>query len=206
MKGFGVLRDKKLFYFYIFVFISNIGSFIQNIAMSWLALSLKNASFSFSIVSFLNSIPSLFFSIVGGYLADSLDNKKILLLSQSLSLIVAFFIGISVYNGSMTYGLLAFLAFISGIGSAISYPIYYNILLSFIEPEKISSVIALNSLQFNLSRFIGPSLFGALIYFIGLGGCFIANGITYLPFLIVILLTVNLTKGQNKRDKNFFLL
>lgn len=203
MKGFGVLRDKKFFYFYIFVFLSNIGSWIQNIAMSWLALSLKNASFSFSIVSFLNSIPSLIFSIVGGYLADSFNNKKILLFSQSLSLVVAFYIGISVYNGTITYEGLAFLAFISGIGSAVSYPIYYNILISFVRPEKISSVIALNSLQFNLSRFIGPSLFGVLVYFVGLGGCFIVNGFSYLPFLLVILLTVTLTKKHNKKEKNF---
>lgn len=203
MNGFGVLKEKKFFYFYISVFLSNIGSWVQNIAMSWLALSLKNASFSFGFISFLNSIPSLIFSIVGGYLADSFNNKKVLLFSQSLSLLVAFYIGISVNNGSITYGSLAVLAFISGIGSALSYPIYYNILISFVKPDKISSVIALNSLQFNLSRFIGPSLFGILVYIIGLGGCFIANGFSYLPFLLVILMIVTLTEKQSKKNKNF---
>lgn len=203
MNGFGVLKEKKFFYFYISVFLSNIGSWVQNIAMSWLALSLKNASFSFGLISFLNSIPSLIFSIVGGYLADSFNNKKVLLFSQSLSLLVAFYIGISVNNGSITYGSLAVLAFISGIGSALSYPIYYNILISFVKPDKISSVIALNSLQFNLSRFIGPSLFGLLVYIIGLGGCFIANGFSYLPFLLVILMIVTLTEKQSKKNKNF---
>lgn len=203
MNGFGVLKDKKFFYFYISVFISNIGSWLQNIAMSWLALSLKNASFSFGIISFLNSIPSLIFSILGGYLADSFNNRKILLISQGLSLFIAFYIGISVYNGSITYGRLAVLAFIMGIGSALSYPIYYNILISFVKPDKISSVIALNSLQFNLSRFIGPSLFGVFVYIVGIGGCFVVNGLSYLPFLFVIIFMVSFVKKQSDTDKNF---
>ncbi|MCX7769634.1 MAG: MFS transporter [Proteobacteria bacterium] len=206
MNGFGVLKDKKFFYFYITVFLSNVGSWVQNIAMSWLALSLKNASFSLGVINFLNSLPSLIFSIIGGYLADAFDNKKILLFAQSISLIIALSIGVSVYNGSITYWRLAVLAFISGIGSAISYPIYYNILVSFVSPDRISSVIALNSLQFNLSRFIGPSLFGVLVYLIGIGGCFIINGFSYLPFLFVVLMTVNVIKKQTKFDRNFIYL
>jgi MFS family permease len=204
MNGFGVLKDKKFFYFYISVFLSNIGSWIQNIALSWLALSLKNTSFSFGVITFLNSIPSLIFSVIGGYLADSFNNKKILMFSQTLSLLVAVYIGISVYNGSITYWLLAILAFISGIGSAISYPIYYNVLVSFVSHDKISSVIALNSLQFNLSRFIGPSLFGVLVYIVGIGGCFIINGFSYLPFIFVILFIVSIIKKTAKREKDFF--
>jgi MFS family permease len=205
MNSFEILKDKKLFIFYMSVFLSNIGSWLQNVALSWLALSIKNASSSFGLISFLNSIPSLFFAFIGGYLADNFDNRKILVVSQSVCLIVAFYLGVSVYIGKVTYIELAILAFISGVGSAISYPIYYNILISFVSHDKIPALIALNSLQFNLSRFIGPTVFSLLVLIIGIGGAFILNGLSYIPFIFVLLTIAISEKLLKSRDnRNFF--
>lgn len=206
MSSFDILKNKRFLFFYITVFLSNIGSWIQNVALSWLALTLKNESLSFGFISFLSSIPSLFFSFIGGYLADFFDNKKILIFSQILSLSVAFYLGLSVYFNSSSYKVLALLAFISGIGSAISYPLYYNILVSFVEVNEIPSLIALNSLQFNLSRFIGPTIFSGLVLIVGIGGCFIINGISYLPFLGALLFIVTFKKKTEKINKNFFVV
>ncbi len=204
MNSVEILKDKKLFIFFISVFLSNIGSWLQNVAVSWLALSIKNASFSFGLISFLNFIPSLFFAFIGGYLADYFDNRKILVITQSVCLLVAFYLGVSVYIKKIGYIELAILAFVSGVGSAISYPLYYNILISFVSQEKIPALIALNSLQFNLSRFIGPTIFSLLIIITGIGGAFILNGLSYMSFIIVLLTMAIPGKIKSKNNKNFF--
>lgn len=204
MNSFEILKNKKLLIFYFSVFLSNIGSWLQNVALSWLALSIKNASFSFGLISFLNSIPSLFFAFIGGYLADYFNNRRILVVSQSVCLLVAFYLGISVYTNKISYIELATLAFISGVGSAISYPIYYNILISFVSHDKIPALIALNSLQFNLSRFIGPTVFSLLVLITGIGGAFILNGLSYLPFIFVLLTIVFSEKLKSRDNRNFF--
>ncbi len=200
--AFSLLKERAFLLFFLTVFLSNIGSWIQNVALSWLSLSLKNTASSFGLISFLGSIPNLVFPFVGGYLADNYDNRKTLAITQFLSMVIAFLLGGGVLFGFITFGGLALLSFINGIISALSYPVYYTFLTSLVETNKIPRVIALHSVQFNVSRFIGPLLFG---FFVGLGGCFIVNAITYLPLIFVLIFLVKNKRLSSRSDKNLFL-
>lgn len=204
-QAFLLLKDKYFFIFFVTVFFSNIGSWIQNVAVSWLSLSLRNTPSSFGFISFLGSIPNLVFPFVGGYLADNFDNKKTLAISQSISMVVAFIIGFGVLLNYMTYSWLAVMTFTNGIASAISYPVYYTFLTSLVERNKIPRVIALHSVQFNVSRFIGPLLFGILVIYFGLTGCFLVNAVTYVPFIMtLVFIHTKVEKKEKESSHNIF--
>lgn len=185
--AFSILNEKIFLLFFITVFLSNIGSWIQNVALSWLSLSLKNTPSSFGFISFLGSIPNIVFPFLGGYFADNHDNRKTLAFTQTVSMCIAFIIGFGVYLKFINYTNLAVMSFINGVVSAISYPVYYTFLISLVEANKITRVIALHSLQFNVSRFVGPLLFGFFVVLFGLAGCFFINAFTYIPFVLVLL-------------------
>lgn len=202
--AFSLLKEKAFLLFFSSVFLSNIGSWIQNVALSWLSLSLKNTPSSFGFISFLGSIPNIIFPFLGGYLADNFNNRKTLALTQFLGMSVAVFIGLGVYLRFITYSGLAVLTFINGIASAISYPVYYTFLTSLVDTNKIPRVIALHSVQFNVSRFIGPLVFGVFVVTLGLGGCFIANAVTYIPFIAVLILIKETTSKPKVAGKNIF--
>lgn len=186
--AFFLLKEKVFLLFFLSVFISNVGSWIQNVALSWLSLSLKNTPSSFGFISFLSAIPNIVFPFLGGYLADNFDNKKTLAVTQLAGMFVALFIGFGVYLRFIAYSGLAIITFFNGIASAISYPVYYTFLTSLVDTNKIPRVIALHSVQFNVSRFIGPLIFGVFVVLFGLGGCFIANAVTYIPLIAVLIL------------------
>jgi len=196
--AFFLLKERFFLLFFLTVFLSNVGSWIQNVALSWLSLSLKNTASSFGFITFLGSIPNIVFPFLGGYLADNFDNKKTLIVTQSVSMSVAVIIGVGVYLKFITYGGLAIMTFINGISSAISYPVYYTFLTSLVETNKIPRVIALHSVQFNVSRFIGPLLFGIFVVFFGLSGCFLINAVTYIPLIFVL---AYFKTEQNKKEK-----
>lgn len=194
--AFLLLKEKKFLLFFLFVFLSNIGNWLQNIALSWLSLSLKNTPSSFGFITFLGSIPNLFFSIIGGYIADNLNKRKTLIICQLIALFSSFIIAFSIIFRFISYLSLATLVFITGITTAISYPVYYVLMTEIVEIKNLPRAISIHSLQFNLSRMVGPLLFGLLVGYVGLEGCFLLNALSFIPFLFFLV-----KQKENKRAK-----
>lgn len=197
-----LLKEKKILLFFLAVFLSNVGNWLQNLALSWLSLSLKNTPSSFGLITFLGSIPNLFFSLIGGYIADNLNKRKTLIFCQLLALTSAFIIGIGVIFNFITYLGLAFLTFITGITTAISYPVYYVLMTEIVEIKNLPRAISIHSLQFNLSRMIGPLLFGLLVTYTGIEGCFLLNAISFFPFLYILLKLKDKKSLKEKGESN----
>lgn len=185
--AFLLLREKKFLIFFLTVFLSNIGNWLQNIALSWLSLSLKNTPSSFGFITFLGSIPNLFFSLIGGYIADNLNKRKTLVFCQLIALLSSVIIGLGVIFNFITYFYLAILTFITGITTAISYPVYYVLMTEIVEIKNLPRAISIHSLQFNLSRMMGPLFFGILVSYVGIEGCFFLNALSFFPFLFFLL-------------------
>ncbi len=206
--AFLLLKEKKFLVFFLTVFLSNVGNWLQNLALSWLSLSLKNTPSSFGFITFLGSIPNLFFSLLGGYIADNLNKRKTLIFCQVIALISALIIGLGVILDFITYYKLAFLTFITGVTTAISYPVYYVLMTEIVEIKNLPRAISIHSLQFNLSRMIGPLLFGILVNYIGIEGCFLVNALSFFPFLIILLnrkdKKITKEKKQEKLKENIF--
>jgi len=170
------------------MFISLIGTWIQTVAQSWLVFELTNSAFLLGMVGFLSSIPILFLSLFGGLLADRLNKRNILIVTQTAFMLLAFCLAILTQFKLITPWQIMLIAVLNGIIMAFDAPSRQAVVVELVGKENLFNAIALNSVAFNSSRIIGPALAGILIAVIGMSGCFYVNGISFLALIFALFL------------------
>lgn len=165
---------------------SLIGTWIQTIAQGWLVLQLTNSALWVGAIAALNSLPVLLFGLWGGVIADRFPKKRLLFITQFLSMICAFTLGILTLLNIVNVYHIAILALSLGIIATVDMPTRQSLAVELVEKEHLSSALALNSGTFNAARVIGPGFAGILIAIVGIGGAFIINGISFLGVLIAL--------------------
>ena len=165
-------------------FLSNIGTWMQNVAQSWLVLTLTaNSAFWLGVVSFAGSIPFLLFTLFGGVVADRVDKRRLLLVTQSIMMVLAFILATLTWFKVITVWELVLLSFLNGMAMAMNAPSYQALVPRLVPREDLTNAIALNSTQFNLSRILGPTLGGYAMALFGMAGNFYLNGLSFLAVL-----------------------
>jgi MFS family permease len=177
---FGALRSRDFRLFWSGAFVSNIGSWIQSISLSWLVLQLTNSPFALGVVNFAGTAPVLALSLFGGDIADRTDRRRLLLTTQSLLLGLAMTLAVITFIGWVNVGYVVIITLLTGIVTAINGPAWQAFIVDLVEPSDLPTAIALNSTQFNLSRVAGPSIAGVLLALITAAGCFLVNGLSFL--------------------------
>jgi MFS family permease len=169
--------------------ISNIGTWMQRIAMGWLIYRLTDSELLLGILGFASQIPSLIISPFAGVLADRWDRHKIIIITQFLSMVQAFALAALVLtNRAEVWHLIALGVFL-GVVFAFDLPMRHAFLPDMVEKkEDLSNAIAMNSLIFNVARIIGPAIAGIVIKVAGEGVCFIINGLSYLAVIIALMM------------------
>ncbi|MCC6265156.1 MAG: MFS transporter [Bryobacterales bacterium] len=172
---------------------SSIGTWMQKVAQSWLVYQLSNDAFLLGLDAFLGEIPILLFSMVGGVVADRNDRRRILIGSQIVQMTSAATLAILYALGYLEIWHILCLSFTNGLAQAFGGPAYQAIVPALVEQKDLSNAIALNSIQFNLARVIGPVLGGFALVNLGAAWCF---GLNASSFLVVIaaLLAVSIPK------------
>jgi predicted MFS family arabinose efflux permease len=183
-KGFAY-RDFRIMW--IGACTSQVGTQMQVLAQSWLVFQLSNSSLLLGLDSFLGTIPIVLFSLVGGVFADRTARQKLLLGSQVVQMTCAFFLAALFATGVVHVWHILTLSFIVGTAQSFGGPAYQALIPSLVKPEDLPNAIALNSIQFNLARVIGPVL-GALALAIGASWCFSLNGISFIAVIITLLI------------------
>lgn len=174
-------RNYRLFFFG--QGISLIGTWMQNIAMSWLVYSLTKSALMLGLVGFAGQIPSFLFTPFAGVLADRYHRKSILIVTQTLSLIQAFALALLVISGKISVMFIIPLSIFLGLVNALDMPTRQSFVVDMIEnKEDLGNAIVLNSSMFNSARLLGPSIAGILILAVGVGACFLING--FIGFLM----------------------
>jgi MFS family permease len=163
--------------------LSNVGTWMQNVAQGWLVLELSNSSFWLGMIGFAASFPFLLFTLFGGVIADRVSKRHLLIGTQTSQMIFAFVLAFLTYFKVITIGQLAVLAFLTGVSNALNAPAYQAMVPRLVPPEDLQNAIALNSAQFNLSRIIGPTLGGYSMAWFGMAGNFFLNGFSFLAVL-----------------------
>ncbi len=168
--------------------ISLIGTWTQQVALSWLVYRLTGSTLLLGAVAFSGQIPTFFLAPIAGVIADRFDRKRLLLGTQALSMIQALILAALVLTGTIaTWQILALSLFI-GIVNAFDIPIRQSFVVAMVEKkEDLGNAIALNSAMFNSARFIGPSVAGVLVAAFGEGICFLLNGISYVAVLAALI-------------------
>jgi MFS family permease len=162
---------------------SSIGTWMQKVAQSWLVLELTDSAWYLALDSFVGEAPLLLFTLIGGVVADRRDRRKLLLASQVVQMSSAFALALLVAFGHVTIWHILALSFISGTAQAFGGPAYQSLIPSLIDKDHLPNAVALNSIQYNIARVIGPLLAGAALHAFGMVSCFTLNGIS---FLVVI--------------------
>jgi MFS family permease len=167
--------------------ISQIGSWMQRIAMSWLVYRLTSSPFLLGLVGFTGQIPTLFLAPYAGVLSDRLNRIRIITLTQFLALIQALILSILVLTDRIEVWHIVSLSIFLGIVTAFDNPTRQAFVVEMVEDKNdLGNAIALNSFMFNSARLIGPSVAGILIAVVGEGICFLLNAISYVAVIIAL--------------------
>ena len=171
---------------------SSIGTWMQLTAQNWMVLSLTGSAFFLGLDAFLQQLPIMLFTLIGGVLADRRDRRRTLLTSQYIQMATAATLAVLVFTGVVEIWHILLLSFITGLAQAFGGPAYQALIPSLVDTKDLPNAVALNSIQFNVARVLGPLAFGVVIALFadwgftdaqGMAACFIVNA---LSFLIVI--------------------
>ncbi len=167
---------------------SLMGSWIQQIAMSWLVYRLTDSALMLGLIVFVTQIPSLFLSPVAGVLIDRWPRRRVLLATQSLAMAQAFALAALTFSGSIVPWHVLVLSGFIGCVYAVDTPARQAFLLDIVESKAVlGNAIALNAMVFNSVRLVAPLIAGWLIARVGEGPCFLINGISFLAVLVSLM-------------------
>lgn len=181
------LRSPNFRRYYIGMLVSMIGTWVQSVAVMWLAYRLSGSTWFTGLIGFLNSAPHLFLAPFAGVLGDRVDRRKVLLVVLTLLALQAAALAVLTGMHLITMPLLAGLALFSGICNSFEQPTRQSIFVELLDRrEDLANAIALNSMLMNGTRLIGPSIGGLLIAGFGEFVCFSVNAVSYLAVLIAL--------------------
>jgi predicted MFS family arabinose efflux permease len=175
-------RDFRLMWFGACT--SSIGTWMQIVAQGWLIYRLSHSAFLLALDQFLGGFPIFLFSLLGGVVADRIERRKILLLSQYVQMASAGILTVLVTSGVVQVWHILCLSFVSGLAQAFGGPAYSALIPTLVDPEDMPNAIALNSIQFNLAVTVGPALAGITLARLGEKWCFGLNAISFLAPII----------------------
>jgi MFS family permease len=193
---------------------SSVGTWTQTSAQNWMVLALTGSAFFLGLDAFLQQLPIMLFTLIGGVLADRHDRRRTLLASQYIQMTTAATLALLVYSGRVQIWHILVLSFTTGLAQAFGGPAYQSLIPSLVDKKDLPNAVALNSIQFNVARVLGPLLFGATIAAFATWGfsdpqamaaCFVVNA---LSFLVVIYALMSLRVkhippigGRSMRDE-----
>jgi MFS family permease len=171
---------------------SSIGTWMQIVAQNWLVVSLTNSPFFLGLDAFLQQLPIILFSLIGGVFADRYDRRRTLLLSQCVQMATSGMLALLMYLQAVQIWHILALSFVTGCAQSFGGPAYQSLIPSLVDKKDLPNAVALNSIQFNVARVLGPLAFGVTLAAFrswgysepqAMNACFLLNS---LSFLVVI--------------------
>jgi predicted MFS family arabinose efflux permease len=179
---------------------SSIGTWMQKLAQSWLVFELTDSAMALAIDAFLGEIPIFLFSLLGGVVADRRDRRFILITSQLVQMSCAFLLAFLLFGNMVQVVHIYALSFTVGLAQAFGGPAYQSIIPSLVPKEDLQNAIALNSIQFNLARVIGPVIGGIAMAQLGAAWCFTLNGFSFLVVILALFLLPARLPASTKKE------
>jgi MFS family permease len=178
--------------------ISLVGTWMQQLAMSWLVYRLTGSPMLLGLIAFLGQVPGFFVAPVAGMLADHFDRRRILLVAQTLAMAQALALAYLAFTNQVQVWHVLYLSAFLGIVTGIDIPMRQAFVTDMLErPEDLGNAISLNSSIFNGTRLIGPAIAGFLIATVGEKWCFLMNALSYIA-VIIALLSMRLKPSEQK--------
>lgn len=159
---------------------------MQNVAQSWLVYRLAHSEFLLGAAWFCGQIPVLALGSIGGLISDRYSRHRIVIFTQTLSMLQAFALGALTLSGHVRVWHILTLALVLGSINAFDMPARQALIIQLANKEDLLNAISLNSAIFNAARIIGPAMAGLLVAAIGEGACFVLNGASFLAVIVAL--------------------
>jgi MFS family permease len=186
--GMRALKHRNFQLFFSGQMISLVGTWMQTVAQSWLVYEKTGSSLKLGAVGFASQIPVFLMAPIGGMVADRVNRHRVVITTQVASMILALILAALTLTHTVQVWHIFVLAALLGVVNAFDIPGRQSFLVDMVGREDLMNAIALNSSMFNGARVIGPAIAGLLLIKIGEGGCFLANGISYIAVIIGLLM------------------
>lgn len=183
-----VFRHRNYRLYFAGQLVSLMGTWMQNVAQSWLVYSLTHSTLLLGVTSFCSTVTVFFITPFGGMVADRVDRRKMLLFTQSAAMLQAGALAVLTLTGIVKVWEIVALALCLGLINSFDVPSRQSMTLDMVEKEDLRHAISLNSMMFNLARIVGPSIAGALIAVVGEGVCFALNSASFAAVLTSLVL------------------
>ncbi len=186
-RTFSALRYRDYRLVWIGAFTSTTGTWMQTVAQSWVVLEITGSPFYLGLDAFLAMLPMILFSLVGGAVADRIERRRILFWSQIFQMSFALILAALLLFDVVQVWQIFILSFLTGTVQAFGGPAYQAMLPLLVARDDVPNAIAMNSLQFNLARMIGPLLAGVALATVGAAACFFLNAVSFLAVIATLL-------------------
>jgi transmembrane secretion effector len=181
-------RHRNYRLFFTGQLISLTGTWMQSVAESWLVFRLTGSSALLGVSSFVSLAPVFLFATVGGTVADRLSRHRIIIVTQSASMVLPLILAGLTLSGTVRVWHVMTLAGCLGVVNAFDIPARQSFLVEMVGREDLMNAIALNSSMVNGARVVGPAIAGLLVAAIGEGWCFLLNGLSYIAVIAGLLM------------------
>jgi MFS family permease len=202
---FRALRHRNFRLFWTGQLVSVVGTWMQSVAQGWLMHRLTSSPLMLGLLGFCQFLPVTLVALWAGVVVDRMDKRRLILVTQTLSLVQALALALIVTTGVVQPWMLLVLALVFGVINAFDLPARQSFLIEMVGKEDLSNAIALNSAAFNTARVFGPAVAGVLLATIGEGGCFWLNALSYLAVLAALLAMTPVGR-QETRDSSATLM
>ncbi len=188
MRAFTSLRQRNFRLYWSGQVISVMGTWMQTIGQAWLVLELTHSAWQLGLVGALQALPVLLFSLFGGVFADRWPRRRVLLATQTASMLQAFVIWVLLIAGLLQLWHLYILALLLGITNSLGRPTSRAFLIEMVGRDDLPNAVALNSSLSTLASIVGPGLAGIIIAASGVTVLFLLNALSFLPVIVSLAL------------------
>jgi MFS family permease len=196
-----VLAHRNFRLYWLGQLISLVGTWMQQLAFSWVVLGLSHSAFALGTVNFVGALPPALLLLYGGTIADRFNKRKVLIVSQFAFMVGAFVLAWLVHSGHLRMWHVMAMAVAMGVAQAFDMPASQALVPELVEPREIAPAVQLIQAIFHGSRFIGPPLAGWLIAHYGTYAGFLVNGLSFIPVIGTLFIIRSLRPGQPRPRK-----
>src|ERR1700684_1249759 len=166
--------------------VSDIGAFMQTVGAAWLMTTLTTSPIYIALIQTASALPFFLLALPAGSLGDIFDRRKLILGTETWMLVIAVVLTVATFAGVMTPWLLLLLTLGLSIGDAVESPSWRAIFPELVDKKELPAALALNGIEFNLARALGPGLGGLIVAAVGVGAAFAFNAFSFLGMIVVI--------------------
>jgi MFS family permease len=186
--------------------VSLAGSWMQNVALAWLVLSLSRSPLAIAALLFCRFVPTTVFGLFAGSIVDRFDTRRLVIWTQAGAMVVSLALAVVTFTGTATLPVVLLLAAVGGVTLVLDAPGRQSLTFEMVGPQELPNAVALNSGLLNASRIIGPALAGIVIASSGVTACFVVNTLSFVAVLVALLAMRHHELFPVARDENVTLL